>query len=182
MKKSCSMAHQLQGSAFGSTQPASFAALVTASFDRDASRSRGRVVSSTFSICDMNARVLFNPGFTHSFVSPCFAPRLGKERVMKEEQLVVSTPLREVFVAKWEYRSCVVRVEQKDTLVNLVQLDTLDFDVILGMDWLSPYHASMDCYHKLIRFDFPSEPSVSIKGDRSNAPTNLISVMSTRVY
>ncbi|EOY00003.1 Uncharacterized protein TCM_009274 [Theobroma cacao] len=45
------------------------------------------------------------------------------------------------------------------------------------MDWLSPCHASVDCYHKLIRFDFPNEPSFSIQGDRSNAPTNLISVM-----
>ncbi|KAK6284672.1 hypothetical protein POUND7_003624 [Theobroma cacao] len=79
-----------------------------------------------------------------------------------------------------EYESCVVRVKDKDTLVNLVVLDTLDFDVILGMDWLSPRHASVDCYHKLVRFDFPDESSFSIQGDRSNAPTNLILVISAR--
>ncbi|WRX25592.1 hypothetical protein QQP08_018079 [Theobroma cacao] len=66
-----------------------------------------------------------------------------------------------------EYESCVVRVKDKDTLVNLVVLDTLDFDVILGMDWLSPCHASVDCYHKLVRFDFLDEPSFSIQGDKS---------------
>lgn len=93
---------------------------------------------------------------------------------------MVSTPLKEIFVAEWEYESCVVRVKDKDTSVNLVVLDTLDFDVILGMDWLSPCHASVDCYHKLVRFDFPGEPSFSIQGDRSNAPTNLISVISAR--
>ncbi|EOY03241.1 Uncharacterized protein TCM_017930 [Theobroma cacao] len=106
--------------------------------------------------------------------------KLCKDRVRREEKLLVSTPLKEVFVAEWEYESCVVRVKDKDTLVNLVVLNTLDFDVILGMDWLSPYHASVDCYHKLLRFDFPNEPPFSIQGDRSNAPTNLISVMSTR--
>ncbi|EOY03279.1 Uncharacterized protein TCM_018113 [Theobroma cacao] len=116
------------------------------------------VVSGILSICNMNARVLFDPGATHSFISPCFASRLGKDRVRREEQLVVSTPLNEVFVAEWEYESCVVRVKDKDTLVNLVVLDTLDFDVILGMDWLSPCHASVDCYHKLVRFDFSDEP------------------------
>ncbi|WRX16228.1 zinc finger protein [Theobroma cacao] len=31
-----------------------------------------------------------------------------------------------------------------------------------------------------LRFDFPGEPSFSIQGDRSNAPTNLISVISAR--
>ncbi|WRX16497.1 hypothetical protein QQP08_008984 [Theobroma cacao] len=138
------------------------------------------MVSSILSICDMNARVLFDPGATHSFISPCFASRLGRDHVRREEQLVVSTPLKEIFVDEWEYESCVVRVKDKDTLVNLVVLDTLDFDVILGMDWLSPCHASVDCYHKLVRFDFPSEPSFSIQGDRSNAPTNLISIMSAR--
>ncbi|WRX29415.1 hypothetical protein QQP08_021902 [Theobroma cacao] len=104
----------------------------------------------------------------------------GADRVRREEQLVVFTPLKEVFVAEWEYESCVARVKDKDTSVNLVVLDTLDFDVILGMDWLSPCHANVDCYHKLIRFDFPSEPSFSIQGDRSNVPTNFISVMATR--
>ncbi|WRX13589.1 Reverse transcriptase domain - like 10 [Theobroma cacao] len=77
-------------------------------------------------------------------------------------------------------QSSAVRVEDKDTSVNLVVLDTLDFDVILGMDWLSPCHASVDCYHKLVRFDFPGEPSFSIQGNRSNVPTNLISVISAR--
>ncbi|WRX28305.1 Integrase zinc-binding domain - like 10 [Theobroma cacao] len=73
-----------------------------------------------------------------------------------------------------------VRLKDKDTLVNLMVLDTLDFNVILGMDWLSPCHASVDYYHKLVRFDFPDEPPFSIQGDKSNALTNLISVMSTR--
>ncbi|WRX27658.1 hypothetical protein QQP08_020145 [Theobroma cacao] len=52
--------------------------------------------------------------------------------------------------------------------------------MILGMDWLSPCHANVDCYHKLVRFDFPDEPPFSIQGDMSNAPTNLILVMSTK--
>ncbi|EOY20476.1 Uncharacterized protein TCM_046344 [Theobroma cacao] len=113
------------------------------------------MVSSTLSVCNMDARVLFDPGATHSFISPCFASRLGKDRARREEQFIVSTLLKEVFVAEWEYESCVVRVKDKDILVNLVVLDTLDFDVILGMDWLTPYHASVDCFHKLVIFDFP---------------------------
>ncbi|XP_017970411.1 PREDICTED: uncharacterized protein LOC108660666 [Theobroma cacao] len=100
--------------------------------------------------------------------------------VRRKEQLVVSTPLKKVFVVEWEYESYVVRVKDKDTLVNLVVLDTLDFDVILGMYWLSPCHANVDCYHKLVKFYFLGEPSFNIQGDRSNALTNLISVMSTR--
>ena len=93
---------------------------------------------------------------------------------------MVSIPLNKAFVAKYEYKSCVVRIKDKDTLVDLVLLDMLDFDAILGMDWLSPWHASVDCHNKLVRFDFLEEPSYCIQGDRNIAPTNLISTITSR--
>ncbi|WRX07781.1 Reverse transcriptase domain - like 2 [Theobroma cacao] len=83
IRRNCPMAYQSQGSASGSTQPASSAPSIVASSDREASGSR---------------------------------------------------------------------VKDKYILVNLVVLNTSSFDVILGMDWLSPCHASVasvDCYHKL---------------------------------
>ncbi|WRX07829.1 Reverse transcriptase domain - like 4 [Theobroma cacao] len=136
------MAYQSQDSARGSTQLALSAPSIAASSGWETSRSRGRGGGTSSQVCDMNARVLFDSGATHSFISPCFASRLGRDRVRREEQLVVSTPLKEIFMTEWEYESYVVRVKDKDTLVNLVVLDTLDFDVILGMNWLSPSHAS----------------------------------------
>ncbi|KAK6238940.1 hypothetical protein QUC31_004409 [Theobroma cacao] len=157
------MAHQSQGFARGSTQPASSAPSAITSPNQEASGSRRKSV-----VTSSQSRLF---GSTHSFISPCSAPRLGKDCVMREEQLVVSTPLREVFVAEWEYRSYVVQVKDKETLVNLVVLDALDFDVILGMDWLSPCDASVDCYHKSVRFDFSREPSFSIQGDRNELPS-----------
>lgn len=84
------------------------------------------------------------------FVSLLFEPRLAKECTSMEESLMVSTPLKKVYVVKYKY--CVVRIKDKDTMVNLVVLDSLDFDVIHGMDWLSPNYASVDCYNKLVKF------------------------------
>ncbi|XWS60822.1 hypothetical protein CRYUN_Cryun07bG0070400 [Craigia yunnanensis] len=40
--------------------------------------------------------------------------------------------------------------------------------------------ASVDCHNKLVRFDFPREPSLCIQGDRSITPTNLISTITAR--
>ncbi|TYK04606.1 pol protein [Cucumis melo var. makuwa] len=39
-----------------------------------------------------------------------------------------------------------------------------DFDVILGMDWLSANHASIDCFGKEVVFNPPSEPSFKFRG------------------
>ncbi|XP_043700018.1 uncharacterized protein LOC122650688 [Telopea speciosissima] len=44
------------------------------------------------------------------------------------------------------------QIEGKDMPVNLILLDMVDFDVILGMHWLSTFHASIQCYEKEIAF------------------------------
>ena len=41
----------------------------------------------------------------------------------------------ESILAKKVYRDCVIFINQKNTMADLVELDIVDFDVILGMDW-----------------------------------------------
>ncbi|XP_075092142.1 uncharacterized protein LOC142172431 [Nicotiana tabacum] len=52
------------------------------------------------------------------------------------------------------YRSCVVTIGSLETRVDLLLLYMVDFDVILGMDWLSPYHAILDCHAKTVTLAF----------------------------
>ncbi|RVW12093.1 Retrovirus-related Pol polyprotein from transposon 17.6 [Vitis vinifera] len=47
---------------------------------------------------------------------------------------------------------------------DLVLLDLQDFDVILGMDWLASYHASVDCFEKRVTFSIPGQPNFSFEG------------------
>lgn len=98
----------------------------------------------------------------HSFVSPHFALKLGVGRTLVEFGLVVTTSLKEVFMAQFEYKPCVVWIRDKDTQATLILLGMLDFDVILGMDWLSLNYATVDYHHKLVRFDYLRKPSISI--------------------
>ena len=37
-------------------------------------------------------------------------------------------------------------------------LDMFEFDVILGMDWLSTFYASIECFGKKVVFIIPGEP------------------------
>ncbi|WRX23201.1 Reverse transcriptase domain - like 10 [Theobroma cacao] len=120
------MAHQSQGFSRGCTQPTSSAPLVAASSDREASGSRGR------------GAVTSSQGRPSRFGCQSFVGK-GQARVY------ALTPQE----AQTSNAVVSVRVKDKDTLVNLVVLDTLDFDVILGMDWLSPYHGNANCCHKL---------------------------------
>ena len=51
-------------------------------------------------------------------------------------------------------------------MADLILLDIHDFDVILGMDWLSRHHAKVDCYRKEVRFYRPWETEVVFYGLR----------------
>ena len=39
-------------------------------------------------------------------------------------------------------------IKGRKLLADLVLLDVMDFDVILGMDWLSQHYAIVDCQRK----------------------------------
>lgn len=56
-------------------------------------------------------------------------------------------------------RSCAVTLHGFDTQEDLILLDILDFDIILGMDLLSPRHIKLHCYLGYIWYVPSSVPS-----------------------
>ncbi|KAA0063793.1 pol protein [Cucumis melo var. makuwa] len=61
--------------------------------------------------------------------------------------------------------------------VTLLVLDMQDFDVILGMDWLSANHANIDCFGKEVVFNPPSEASFKFRGAGMVCIPKVISAM-----
>lgn len=53
---------------------------------------------------------------------------------------------------------------QWNTVVDLVELDTIDFDVILGIDWLYSYYDTIDCRTKKVIFHFYNESVLEWEG------------------
>ena len=49
-------------------------------------------------------------------------------------------------------------------LSNLVELEMVDFDVILSMDWLHSCYALVDCRTRVFRFYFLDEQILKMKG------------------
>lgn len=74
----------------------------------------------------------------------------------------------------------VVSIREIDIVANFMLLDMIDFDVILGMDWLASSHATLDCHDKVIKFSIPAEPTFVFQGDQSEVPCNIISMMCAR--
>ena len=53
----------------------------------------------------------------------------------------------------------------------------LDFDIILGMDWLHACFTSIDCKTRVVRFNFPNEPVVEWNGGNSIPRGRVISCL-----
>ncbi|KAA0065587.1 ty3-gypsy retrotransposon protein [Cucumis melo var. makuwa] len=109
----------------------------------------GTVVTGTLPILGHYAFVLFDSGSSHSFISSMFVQHVGLEVEPLGNVLSVSTPSGEVLLSKEKIKACRVEIANHVLDVTLLVLDIRDFDVILGMDWLSANHASIDCFGHL---------------------------------
>nr|XP_009801148.1 PREDICTED: uncharacterized protein LOC104246933 [Nicotiana sylvestris] len=83
------------------------------------------------------------------------ADRIQRHPRMLSQSVEVSTPVGDSIVANHVYRGCTVLNNDRPTSVDLVELVMLDFDVIMGMDWLAAFYANIDCRAK----DIGKEPA-----------------------
>ena len=60
----------------------------------------------------------------------------------------VSLPAGDPLLADRVVRDSRVLIEGQEFPADLVALDMRDFDVVLGMDWLSHHRATLDCYKR----------------------------------
>ncbi|GKV24936.1 hypothetical protein SLEP1_g34473 [Rubroshorea leprosula] len=90
---------------------------------------------------------------------------------------MVNTHSKEVLTSKTIYRSCRVMVEGRVLLANLILLGIVNFDVILGMDWLSTHYAMVDCYEKVVTFSAPNQPVIRFEGEKLGSVPLLVSCM-----
>ena len=92
----------------------------------------------------------------------------------------MTTPLGEKNFAYHILKGCEVLVEGVVLKANLIPLEMDDFDVILGMDWLSNHRASINCFTKRIRFEKPRYLEFEFVGDRRVLPTCVISALEVK--
>ncbi|XP_070043112.1 uncharacterized protein [Nicotiana tomentosiformis] len=97
--------------------------------DRQDQESSPDVVTGILTICSHDAYALIDPGSTLSYITPFVAGNFG----------IVPEILSDPFAS------------------DLVELEMMDFDAIMGMDWLLACCATVDCRAKAARFHFPGE-------------------------
>nr|GEX29950.1 reverse transcriptase domain-containing protein [Tanacetum cinerariifolium] len=76
---------------------------------------------------------------------------------------------------------CTLTLLNQPFEIDLMPIKLGSFNVVIGMDWLSKYHAKILCDEKVINISIDGETLI-IRGDRSKTQLNLISYIKTERY
>ncbi|GJQ92503.1 zinc finger, CCHC-type, retrotransposon gag domain protein [Tanacetum coccineum] len=106
---------------------------------RDQAAKTSGTITGILYIDDRTVFVLFDTGATHSIISTTFAKKLNMTPTPLIERIIISTPMKNHMLIDHEYVNCPLRFDDRIRPANLLPIHMLDFDVILGMDWLASH-------------------------------------------
>jgi Retroviral aspartyl protease/RNase H-like domain found in reverse transcriptase/Reverse transcriptase (RNA-dependent DNA polymerase)/Integrase zinc binding domain/Retrotransposon gag protein/Zinc knuckle len=138
------------------------------------------VITGALLIDNCEAQTLLDTGSTHSFISPACARRLNVKPDKLDTTLIVETPLGGEVTTSIVYKGCKVHVGDRTLLADLILLDMHDFDVILGMDWLSVWHAEIDCHEKVVTLRMSDGTLLQLHGTKPLRKVHVISAFKAR--
>ncbi|XP_062114063.1 uncharacterized protein LOC133825088 [Humulus lupulus] len=80
-------------------------------------------------------------------------------------------------LSTWCLQLAPIVIESRECPTDLIELDILDYDAILGMGWLSKHGATIDCQKKMVEF-IPKEGELfSFKGEVEGFCRPIISAL-----
>ena len=92
----------------------------------------------------------------------------------------VTSPLGQSVKVNRVYKNWPIVIHDREFSADLIALPFREFDLILGMDWLSKHQAIIDCDKKTIVLRCSNQSEVIVHGVRSSPMSNVISTMQGR--
>ena len=124
------------------------------------------VVAGMLSINSIPAKVLIDSGATKSFVSLNFVGELQNKVQPLEEALIIETANQDRVLVNQVYPNCKMEIVGHRFSANLIPFRLGEFDVILGMDWLTNYESQIDCKRKKVVLMSSDKEPVIFQGQK----------------
>ena len=132
------------------------------------------IINGALLIDNYYAKVLFDSGATHSFISNNFAKSLQNCHLKNfEGELLVRTSIGVNARISHKIPMIEINLAEKNLPAKVYILIVKDFDVILGMDWLEIHYVLLDCHHKKIIFQRPEEKEFTFQCPKDKSKKNL---------
>ena len=108
--------------------------------------------------------MLIDSRATHSFASPSFIKKIKNIPDIINRSFNVMVSSGEILNSGRLVKACEVSISGNTLHVDLIIIKIHDYDVILGMNWLSKHYAKIDCKKNEVTFRPPQKESFTFKG------------------
>ncbi|XP_028806004.1 uncharacterized protein LOC114760871 [Neltuma alba] len=136
---------QQQTPSFRSTMPGRVFALT-----REEAGTSPNLIRGTISLQGHDIPALFHYGATHSFIAAECARKFKFPMHDLSYMLKVSTPAGATVLTTQACLSLVLKLENRESVIDLICLPLKSIDVIISMDWLSANNTILDCKRKIV--------------------------------
>ncbi|XP_028107159.1 uncharacterized protein LOC114306175 [Camellia sinensis] len=193
-KRQCSNVHK--GSVSSQNKKQNLGASNTAGSNCDSPITCPECGKKPQGVCHRASRACFKCGKIRLIMRDC--PMFGQQKGNRPtassagSTSATKTPTRPTTsrdnVRQWRVFALVLGyVQNLDVVVldiplcaNLIPLDMVHFDIILGMDWSAKYHSTIDCMSKQVAFRPPDQDEFTFVGHGVLPPPYLILAMKAR--
>ncbi|KAA3477397.1 Gag-Pol polyprotein [Gossypium australe] len=108
------------------------------------------VITGTFSLYDTNVVALIDPGSTHSYICMKLVSSMSIPVEPTEFVIKVSNLLSKCVLVDKVCKNCPLMIKGLYFKANLMLFPFDEFDIILGMDWLTTHDVTVNCGKKYI--------------------------------
>ncbi|KAJ9561778.1 hypothetical protein OSB04_006938 [Centaurea solstitialis] len=134
------------------------------------------VVTGTFLINSIRAKVLFDTGSDYSYATPELLKQCCVNLEPLDHPYEADTANGRVWVREFA-KGCTVELEGclVPVVLRLIPMESLD--VVLGWDWMIRNKVKIDCEQKMVRIKLPDGRTAVVYGAKRNRSTSLILVI-----
>ncbi|GJZ16832.1 putative reverse transcriptase domain-containing protein [Tanacetum coccineum] len=140
------------------------------------------VVTGMFLLNQHLVKVLFDSGrLIDAFLSISLASKLKIPSITIDTFYDIEMADGNLVSTNTVIKGCTLTLLNQPFEIDLMPIKLGSFDVVIGMDWLSKYHAKILCDKKVVHIPINGETLI-IRGDQSKTRLNLISCIKTERY
>ncbi|KAL8125845.1 hypothetical protein AgCh_013226 [Apium graveolens] len=124
------------------------------------------VVAGTLSLNSVPVKVLFDSGASKSFISKEYVSKMDLMLEDLVEPLTTKVANQDRVSVSQFYPKCQLEIHGHSFSADLIPIELGEFDVIIGMDWLSQHKADIDCKKKMIAMYTKNNVRINYQGKK----------------
>ncbi|CAA0806276.1 Unknown protein, partial [Striga hermonthica] len=129
---------------------------------------------------DVPVYALFDTGATHSFISRRCLEAIGVRSTTAVDPLEVSLASGRKIVTDARSTDHSLSIGGRILITDAYVIEMRDFELILGMDWLTRFHADIRCHDREITLYLPGDDQITYYGSRTRTLPHVISMAKAR--